>query len=363
MSIIRGHRPARLVVAAVAVLLLGACSVTIDGENDDPGETRATPPTIVRDGAVSLDLTQRPTRESFGIPADRNFRAYQRPAGGEPLRTTVSLTGGSFEVPAYLIQAASDFSGGANDKDYSHQPKAIDVFASYPSGEKALAAVASHADLLGLDPQRIKLVEGDLGAGATVSQSRVLTGLVDDWLSVEVVLTDADEGEVQVQYEFNVDVYHNAAADKILDDGVVDLDLRARPSREDLGFLPSYREADVNAEPFRDLTVRLRTAAGTARVQAPNLTSSSAGPGGPPTATVITSTSSPERLRADLLSQVDALGLPEAEVRSLFDGSGSRDKTFEATCGGSCSMTVLIGVENGRTDDFGASAKYTITYG
>lgn len=362
MSTHRGHLPARLVAALVLATLLGACSVTVNQDSPDNDDTSAASRSLVQDGALTLDLTKRPTREGFGFASDRNFRAYQRPAGGDMLRTTVRLPGGSFDTPAYLVQGASNTAGGASDDDYTHQPKYLDVLASYPSGEKALAAVSSHADLLGLDRARIGLLEGDLGTKATVSQSRVLTGLVDDWLSVEVVLTDQDEGEVQVQYEFNVDVYHNAATDRILHDGVVDLDLRTRPTREDLGFLPSYRDADVNAEPSRSLMVRLRTAAGTARVRTPTVSSSSAGPAGRPTATVIRSTLAPEQLRSDLLAQADALGLPAEEVRSLFRGGGAKDRTFQATCGTSCSMTVLVGVDNDRTDDYGASAKYSITY-
>ena len=362
MTINRGHRPARLVAALVFATLLGACSVTVNQDSPDD-DTTAASRSIVRDGALTLDLTKRPTREGLGFAPDRNFRAYQRPAGGDALRTTVRLPGGSLETPAFLVQGASNTAGGASDEDYTHQPKYLDVFASYPSGEKALAAVRSHADLLGLDTARIGQVEGDLGTGATVAQSRVLTGLVDDWLSVEVVLTDQDEGEVQVQYEFNVDVYHNAAADKVLRDGTIGLDLRARPTREDLGFLDTYQFADVKAEPAKTITARLSTTSGTAEVRTDSVSSSASSTSGPPTSTMIsTAAQPPEELRASLLAQADALGLPADRVRALFTGSGRKDATFEAQCGDDCSMTVLVGVDNDRTDSYGSVAKYRISY-
>ena len=86
----------------------------------------------------------------------------------------------------------------------------------------------------------------DVGTGATVAQSRDLHGLVDGWLAFDVTVNDIDDGKVQAVYEFTIDQFHNPALDKVVHDGVFTADLRTRPSRAALGFLPHYWMADIS---------------------------------------------------------------------------------------------------------------------
>ncbi|MCW2758373.1 MAG: hypothetical protein JWO46_2119 [Nocardioidaceae bacterium] len=336
--------------------------------NDSDGPS-GDPTSIVHDNALTLDLTRRPTRESFGIPDGKNDRAYQRK--GDMLKATVKLPGGSFETPAFLVQGSSNIAGGANDTVTTHEPKSFDVFAVYENGEEALAAVRERATVLGIDPASLDQLSGDLGTDATVTQSRVLQGLVHDWLSTEVVLTDQDAGKVQVQYEFDVDVYHNAAADKVLRDGVMALDLTHAPTREDLGFLPTYRTADVNAEPGTTLTARVTTPGGSFDVVSDQVSSSSSDPTkaggdpggtGRPRSTVITRTGSVADLHASLLAQADVLGLDKTEVDAAFTGAGRQQKTFTPPATDVYTLTVTTDVQPDRGDAFAGSVKYSLVY-
>lgn len=343
------RRTSSVVALAVLVTALstGGC-VSVSTETREK-------PSIVHDHRIALDFTTRPTRQSFGMPKDANFQAYQRV--GKMYDVTVTLPTGTFHTPAFLVQAASNAAGGVGDTDYSHPPKFYDVQAIYPSGREAIQAVLDRADVLGVSPADVDRLQGDLGAGGAVPQSRVVRGLLRDWLSIEVVFTDQDAGRVQVTYEFNLDTYHNPATDAVLREGTMHLPITARPSREQLGFLPSYDEATVQPEPGKPMTLVLDGGSGEVRLPAESVSSSAPDGTSPPSSTVVLSSGTNEEVGRALASLAPTFGIGPEQIDHALREGGSWQAAAPAY-----DAKITVGTSPHRTDSFAAQLKLSFTW-
>jgi len=337
----------------------------------DPVTTNDAPGSILHDNKIVLDLTRRPTRKSFGLPDGKSFRSYQRT--GSMLQTTIVLPQGTVETPAFVVAGATNAGGGANDHVPTHDPKYFDVLTRYPSAERALSVLSEQAGALGIDPAEISRIRGDLGTGGTVPQSRVLRGLVEDWLSVEVTLKDLEGSNVQLDYELDVDVFHNAAVDKVLQDKTMKVDLTRKPTREDLGFLPTYWAGDVVAEPGTTINAVLELADGSLTIPTDAVLSSSGDPTTanddpqgtkPPGRTTITSTGSVDDIRAQLAGNGPKLGIGADEIGAAFRGSsGERvSRTLDGRGTSVYDVSVRVEATLDAPGQFAASLRYSFLY-
>jgi hypothetical protein len=352
----------RLLPAVLAVALLGGC-VSTSGTTTQAGS-------IVHGNKLTIDLRHRPTRAEVGLEAGRNFRAYER--SGDQLQATVKLPTGTVTIPAFIVQAATNAAGGAGDTVRTHEPKFFDIERLFPDAATARQSLESDATALGLAEADVQRAFPDLGTGTAVPQSRVLHGLVHDWLSVEVTLTDMEAGQVQADYAFSIDVFHNPAVDKVVHNGVFAIDLTHRPTRAELGFLPTYWEANV--QPAWQQSLRAQLTLPTGRVELPvtsvHSTSgvgSAADPNGvdaPKATNVALAATSVADAHQRLLSDAAKLGLDRAAVEAVFRGpSGTRaHKTLHGAQTAVYDVLATVDAQLGQPGAFAASLAYTFTY-
>ncbi len=323
----------------------------------------------VHDGRMTLDLRKRPTRAEVGLNDAAASRSYER-SGAQPLQVKVELPGGSVSLPCFVVTVATDATGGVSDTVATHQPKFFVLNRRFPNSADARAAMVHDGKLLGLHADEIGRIFPDLGTGAAVPQSRVLHGLVRDWLSLEITVNDIDDGQVQAVYTFSIDEFHNPAVDKVVHDNVFGIDLTRRPSRAALGFLPTYPTATVRAPYGQVLHVDLRLADG-GRVAMPvdSVTSTSSVNGGPdpdgvgePRMTTIVRTSSVADAHAELRRDAAALGIADRDVAGVFDGAGTVRTTLTGRDTASYAVKVTVSANLAEPGAFAASLRYTFTY-
>lgn len=348
----------------IVVILLGGCVVTSSGTQNtrDSGS-------VVHDGRLTLDLRGRPTRADVGLTGDRTSRSYQR-TGSDMLQVKVQLPTGALTLPCFVVSFATDDSGGANDTVATHLPKSFTLNRRFTTSADARTAMQQDASQLGLHADEIKRSLPDLGTGASVPQSRVLHGLVDGPLSLEITLNDIDNGGVQAIYEFSLDRFHNPAVDKVVHDGVFGVDLTTRPSRAALGFLPTYWQAAVRAPFGQTLRVDL-TLAGGAHLDMPvdSVASTSSVNGGSdpqgvgqPRATMIVRTLSVDDARTQLLRDASALGVNAKDVRVALAGNGVLDKTFAGGDTPTYAVKARVSANLAEPGNYAAALTYTFTY-
>jgi hypothetical protein len=363
------HRPraARLAatIAVTAVLLGGCVSSNFHSGTTDPGS-------IVHDNALTIDFTRRPTRADLGLAADRSFRAYDRT--GPMLQATLKFPGGTVRVPATSVLAATDSSGGATDVNYTHQPKYFTVSRTFTGVGEARTALTQDAAVLGLSRTEIEENLPDLGGGTIVPQTRVLHGLVHDWLSVEVDLTDGDEpGVIKADYQIAVDAYHNPALDKVVRDGVFTADLTRKPTRADLGMLDGYGESDARPAWGERLAVAWTLPTGVlAEPVASVLTYSGAGASvdafgkaEPDRSIVLLATKDFADGAAQLTRDAPLLGLDPATVRDVFAGAPAGTRVSRTVNGADTphyGVTAKIEVGRSATTPGTATIHYTFHY-
>lgn len=355
----------KLLVIVFSLVSLGGCVVNGSQLSSDGRSSAAPADSIVHDNKLTLDFRHRPSRADFGLADDRNFRAYQR--SGPMLHATVILPTGTVNLPCFLVQAATDQAGGTIDSGvdvYSHPPKYFDIERVFDSADQARQSLLSDARTLGLHTSEVEDVVAAVGPGAA-TQSRTLTGLVDDWLSVEVTVDEVGDGQVQVDYAISVDVYHNPAVDKIVHDGVVRVDLTDRPDRAALGFLDTYSLASVTPAPDRSLRADLVLAQGTITVPLGSMISPAPTATGEPTQTVVTAhPMSVADARRLLESQAAALGIDRAAVEAAFDGPPNTrsQRTLEAASSPVYEVSVKLDAHLGQAGGYAASVTYRFTY-
>jgi hypothetical protein len=323
---------------------------------------------VVHDGRLTLDLRQRPSRADVGLTAGRTSRSYQR-AGDDMLQVKVELPGGALTLPCFLVSFATDAADGATDTVATHQPKSFVLNRRFANSADARTAMLRDAEVLGLHSDEIDRAFPDLGTGAAVPQSRVLHGLVHDWLSLEITVNDIDNGGVQAIYDFSVDQFHNPAVDAVVHDGVFGIDLTRRPSRAALGFLPAYPTAVVRAPYGQTLRVDLRLPDGRVAMPVDSVTSTSSVDGGAdpngvgePRATTLVRTLSVADARAQLQEDTAALGLDAQAVAAALDGSGTVHTTLIGRDTAVYAVKVNLSANLAEAGDFAASLRYTFTY-
>ena len=329
------------------------------------------PSSIVHDNALTIDFRSPPTRADVGFAADRNFRSYDR--SGTALQATLIFPTGQIVVPAFDVTIATDNTGGALDKNFSHQPKEFTISRTFASGADARAGVTRDAAVLGLSQDEIDLALPQTGTGSVVPQQRVLHGLVRDWLSVDVELMDAENGQVTAEYSIGIDVYHNAAIDKVVHDGVFTADLTRRPSRADLGMLDGYASATLQPAWQQALSVRLTLPTGVLDEAVSNITTLSATTTGgdpdgrdAPVSTAVQLTSgTAASLQQRLAVDAPLLGLDPVKVAAIFSAPAGGNR-IQTTLTGAATPTYEVAarfdVSAAGTNAFSATVTYTFTY-
>lgn len=323
------------------------------------------PGTAVHDGKLTVDLRQHaPSRADLGYPAGQNFVAYQSgfaTADGAPIDTTLMLPAGTLRIPASVVSA----DGGnplsvSDDPDHLRPPVDLVVNRTFGSLADARAALTADSATLGIGAAP----SGGYEVGTDYSA-------VHDWLSLTVTMQAPDTaGHVVVQYAFNFGIYHNPVRDRIEHDGVVEIDLTKAPSREDLGFLPTYSTMDLNPEPGRTLTVRMTLPGGVVERQVTEVTSTSdskdepdpRGLGLPRRTSFTTTAMSMDELKAALLADAGALGLSPEQIQNGF--AGDPGQNYGATLRGKPTAVYDVDVSFGGKVGPGKlnSATYDFVY-
>lgn len=362
-------RPASRVIAVLVALicttLLGGCVTHLRTGSSSPGS-------IVHDGALTLDFRQRPTRADVGFGTDRNVRSYE-PTGQSKLQSTLIFPTGQVVVPATDVTIATDTSGGALDHNFDHEPKQFTVSRLFASGDDARASLTADAHTLGLSQDEIDLALPQIGTGAVVPQQRVLHGLVDSWLSVDVELMDDEGGQVSAQYAIGIDVYHNPAIDKVVQDGVFTADLTHKPTRSDLGMLDGYSTATLQPAWQQTLAVRLTLPDGVIDEPVSNITTLSAttatgdpeGKNAPVSTAVQLTSSDAATLQQRVTKDAAVLGLDAAQVAAIFASPAGGNRVQKTLAGRGTSVydvAARFDVTAGGTNAFSAAVTYTFTF-
>lgn len=333
----------------------------------DPGDT------IVRDNAITLDLRHRPTRADLGVPAGHNDRSYQREPGRGDLETTVLLPTGTLRAPAFVVTASGDDytpAGVAHER----QPARIQVQRVFGSAAEAADSLTADAALLGLDRADLELLltRVDQGRPPALPQHGTLTGFVRDWLSVSVDVIGHEDPSVQVNYVFGINEFHNPAVDHVVHDGVFGLDLTRTPGRADLGFRDGYSKADLQPEPGRSLTARVRLPGGTlSRTVSLVLSGSTAagaedpsGTGRPRYTQLLLEPAGAADAERMLRADAPVLGLDQRAVDAIFAGAAgtyvSRELTGDITP--IYAVSVKVEVTLGQPGRYAAGVRYSFTY-
>lgn len=351
-------RIVRAAVTAAAAAVLAGCTVTHNPDELSRTSSATTPASIVKDGRVTLDFRHPPTRDEFGLPSNQNWRFYIA-KDRHVYDLTIELPDGTLRLPVTDIDGDTDDAGGASDSDYRHLPRFFTIKARYPTDAAADQAVAHQLARLGINRR------------ATVSDV-LLSGSPSHRLSVTVqrvsnLSASLDPGERY--YFFTFDEYHNPAIDKVLINGRMKIDLRRPPSREQLGFTPTYDTADVKPPPpsTEPYTVDLELPGGRAVVRSDSVTSVS-GPTpdqpdstAPPSRTDLTSIRSIAGARAELTKNAAALGLTTAQVNGLFAGSGPVTRTLRVRAS-AYDLELRLDANLSTTDESAASVRYVFTY-
>jgi hypothetical protein len=360
----------RLLGVLGCLSMLGGCMVRVN-----PGKVE--PPSIVKDGRVALDLTRRPTRADLGMPADRNVAFYDR-KGSTPLQLTLTLPTGVLPMPVTGIEAATDSAGGSVDRNFSHDPKFFRITRAFADGAAARTALQAEAKTLGLDPAELDRALPQLGTGVVVPQQRVLNGLVDDWLSMWVTLSDGDEGQVYADYELQVDYFHSPATDRVVRDGVFVADLTHRPTRAELGIPDGY--ADGRAQPAWGTTLAVRLTLPTGVLQGPvsmvrstssvvvddtHFTIDHLGRNPPQRSTVDLQVATAVEARRRLAADAPLLGLDQASIDKLYASPPDGDRVQATLTGRSTDVydvTAKLDLGLSSTGPGTATVSYVFRY-
>jgi hypothetical protein len=335
---------------AVLVVFLGGCTVgtPLRSGNSAPGS-------IVHDNNVTIDLRHKPTREDLGFQPGRNDRSYQRGAGVDAIVTTIELPTGSLRIPAFVITA----DGGDFTSRSPLPPRNIVVQRRFDKPDQALQSLIADAPTLGFSELDVESLLSRVGstAGTPAPQQGVLNGLVQDWLAVYAEVIGYEDATVGVNYTFTVDQFHNPSIDKVVHDGVFDVELTHRPSRAELGFLDDSNIARVQPAWNETLSVRLTLPDGVIQRPVTSVDSTA-------TQTVVSLVPSGVQDARDVLA-VDApvLGLNPSGIDSIFTGeSGHVKTTLPGLKTAAYDVTVTIDATLGQPGAFAAAVTYTFIY-
>lgn len=331
------------------------------------------PGSVLRDGAITLDLRRPPARADLGFTEGRNERAYQQGPGGAPIAVTVELPTGTLALPAFVVSADGNDHTPAGVRN-PRQPERIVIERVFADAAAARESLAADSALLGLDRAERELLLSRVAAGRppALPQQGNLTGLVRGWLAASVDVIGHEDATVQVNYTFTVNEYHNPAIDKVVHDGVFAIDLTRRPSRADLALRDGYSLAEVRPAPRAELTARLALPGGTLEREVASVTSTTtsaastdpAGTGEPRQTAVSLPATGTDQAARTLRADAALLGLDETAVRAVFARApGAHIKTTlrgRSTPVFDASAQVELTV--GQPGPFAASISYRFDY-
>lgn len=341
-------RRSRVWLVTLAGCLLALTGCTLSSNNVEPSS-------IVHDNAIKLDLTRKPTREDLGFQPGRNDRSYQRSTGVDTLTTTVILPTGTLQVPAFGVSADSGDLTTKNDLP----PKHITVQRTFANAAQALQSLTEEAPLLGISQQDTQSLLQRIKASAKTPtpQDGVLNGLIHDWLSIEINVIGDDDGSVGVNYDFGIDQFHNPVVDKLVHNGVFNLDLTRRPSRDQLGFLDGYDIGRVQPAWNEKMSIRLTLPDGVIQRPINSVTSTSN------QTQVSLTTGSIQDIHQSLIADATILGIQPSAVDAVFAGKPGHVKTtLSGRHTSVCDITVIIDATLGESGEFAAGATYEFTY-
>lgn len=345
--------PLALVSAALAVALLGGCTVSFDAGADD----RATG-TILRDDHATIDLRHRPTREEWGFAPGRNHQAYQ--AGtttpADTIATTVTLPTGTLQIPAFVVEASSGSTVTHTSPD-PLPPKEILVQRRFPTPEQALRSLRNDAPALGFSRQDTDALLARVGptTGTGTPQQGVLNGFVRDWLSAYVEVIGYEEGTVGVNYHFLIDYFRGSEPGSVVRDGVFALDLTHRPSRDELGFRQYDDTADIMRPWNQSLAIRLTLPGGVIHRPVEDVTSA-----GNQTF-VDLGTGTVADMHRTLSEDAPLLGIDPAAVDAVYTGR-SDGQPLRGRSTTVYDVEVRAGANLNQPGQFSASLTYVFTY-
>jgi hypothetical protein len=331
------------------------------------------PGSVLRGGAITLDLRRPPTRADLGFTEGRNERAYQQEPGGAPIAVTVELPTGTLTLPAFVVSADGDDHTPAGARN-PRPPQRIVIERMFADAVAAGRSLAADSALLGLDRADRELLLSRVAAGRppAMPQQGSLAGMVHGWLAASVDVIGQDDATVAVNYTFTVNEYHNPAIDKVVHDGVFAIDLTRRPSRADLALRDGYSLAEVRPAPRAELTARLtlpggaleRTTAGVTSTTTSAANTDPAGTGEPRQTVVSLPATGTEQAARTLHADAALLGLDEAAVREVFaHAPGTHVKT---TLPGRSTQvyaaSAQVELTLGQPGPFAASISYRFDY-
>jgi hypothetical protein len=331
------------------------------------------PGSVLRDGAITLDLRRPPTRADLGLIEGRNERAYQQEPGEAPIAVTVELPTGTLALPAFVVSAGGNDHTPAGTRN-PRPPERIVVERTFADAAAARRSLAADSALLGLDRAERELLLSRVAAGRppALPQQGNLTGLVRAWLAVSVDVIGHEDSTVQVNYTFTSNEYRNPVVDAVVRDGVFAIDLTRRPSRADLAFRDGYSLAEVRPAPRAELMARLTLPGGTLERAAASVTSTTtgasaadpAGTGEPRQTAVWLPATGTDQAARTLRADAALLGLDEAAARAIF--AGAPGTHVKATLPGRSTQVYDVSAQLeltlGQPGPFAASISYRFDY-
>lgn len=342
------------VAVVVAFQTLVGCTVEFDdGSNQSPG-------TVIHNGKVSLDLRHKPTRKEWGFGKGANHQAYQAGFGPaskrDVVQATVQLSTGTLHVPASIVEADS----GHTLTDTSTAPlppRKILLQRRFSDSAKARRSLLVDGPTLGLSDTGTERLLSTIGGslGTSAPSRGVLNGFVRDWLDTYVEVIGLDNREVEVNYNFRIDYFHNPVVDKIVHNGVYRLDLTQRPSRTELGYLPYMDEGDIMRAWNEKLAIRLTLPTGVIQRPIEDVTSS-----GNKTWISLGGPGSVKRMHRILATDAHRLGIDPAAVERVYKTNGGGDLHARSTP--VYDLTVQVGANLHQPGDNSAGLTYVVTY-
>ena len=302
-----------------------------------------------------IDFTTRPTRQAMGLPAGQGSVTYPK-GNARPIDTTLRFPTGDVPVTLFEIDISTN-SSMTDDPDPSHEPKYFDLYQHFDNYADLDHLLHKYQDVLGISNEDLKTAGPE---GTTI-----MPGFVHDWLSLEVEVRTSVNGGWNIIYDVAVDEFHNAAVDKVLHGSKLTLDLRHKPTRADLGFLPTYDQANVWPTPGTAIEVTLITDHGTATIPMNTLMTSwsdGTGPQDMPTRSALSMSSTTAHVKAHIPAVCAAFGLDAAAARSAIDKH--QKKVFHGKASSAVAGEIRIGSSDGGgiTKYHAASIGIILTY-
>ena len=269
--------------------------------------------------------------------------------------TTLTFPGGTIHRDFTSIDIGTNYAFAA-DRDLRHQPTDFDFYLKVDNIDQAKTVLAEDAAAFGLSPDEV--------ADVTSQGTSVEQGLVQSWLSTELEARASGnaDGSMNLIYSVAIGYYHNAAVDKVVHDGQMDLDLTTQPTATDLAFRDSYDSADITPEFGQQITLTLTTPHGRTTLPTDSITSVRSN--GTVTATVFTGLTNLANGPQAVRSAADALDFDVTPALDIIRNATDTLQTRNLTCASTAVYTCAIRVQTFYDGDphYGYNYRVTLTY-